>query len=160
LGVDEATQEVVAAGCTDHRTTDAAMLSPLLEQVQDPIRQVSADGAYDQRQCYDALREKGARATIPPRKGARIWQHGNSKQERLNRDENLRGIRKVGRKGWKQESGYHRRSLAETAVYRSKRIFGPSLSARVYDGQAREMFIRCAILNHLTALGMPDSYPA
>jgi hypothetical protein len=64
------------------------------------------------------------RVTIPPRQGARIWQHGNSKQERLARDENLRRIRQVGRKRWKEESGYHRRSLAETTMSRYKRAFG------------------------------------
>ena len=42
----------------------------------------------------------------------------------LIRDENLRRIRQVGRKAWKQEVGYHRRSLAETQMYRVKTIFG------------------------------------
>jgi len=63
--------------------------------------QVSADGAYDQRKCYDAIHRRQAKATILRRKGAKIWQHGNSKAERHNRDENLRRIRKVGRKAWK-----------------------------------------------------------
>jgi hypothetical protein len=35
---------------------------------------------------------------IPPRKYARIWKHCNTKTERLKRDENLRSIRKDGRK--------------------------------------------------------------
>jgi Transposase DDE domain len=41
-------------------------------------------------------------------------------KERLARDQNLRRIRKVGRAAWKKETGYHRRSLAETAVFRVK----------------------------------------
>ena len=60
---------------------------------------------------------------IPPRKNAHIWQHGNSKAECLKRDENLRAIRKMGRADWKQTSGYHMRSLAETTVFRYKTIF-------------------------------------
>src|SRR5262245_36166787 len=56
--------------------------------------------------------KQGAKAAIPPRKGAKIWQRANSKAERHVRDENLRRIRKVGRKQWKRESNYHRRSLA------------------------------------------------
>jgi hypothetical protein len=59
--------------------------------------QVSADGAYDQRKCYDTLNKHGAKAAIPPRKGAKIWQHANSHV----RDENLRRIRQFGRKEWK-----------------------------------------------------------
>jgi IS5 family transposase len=159
LGIDEATSEIAAAGCTENNVSDAAVLPQLLKQVEEPISQVSGDGGYDQRRCYEAIRERGAKATIPPRKGARIWQHGNSKEERLKRDENLRDIRKKGRKKWKQESGYHRRSLAETAMFRLKTIFGPALSARSFGSQGREMFVRCAALNHMTALGMPDSYP-
>ena len=50
------------------------------------IEQVSADGAYDQRGCYDTLNKHGAKAAIPPRKGAKIWRHANSKAERHVRD--------------------------------------------------------------------------
>jgi len=96
--------------------------------------QVSADGAYDSRDCYDALPERGARATIPPRKGARIWRHGNTQAERHARDENLRAIRRHGRAAWKRESDDHRRSLAETQVFRVKTIFGERVSARSFEG--------------------------
>jgi hypothetical protein len=96
--------------------------------------------------------------TIPPRHGARIWQHGNSKAQRLARDENLRRVRRVGRQKWKEESGYHRRSLAETAMFRFKTIFGDKLSARVFESQAAEAFLRCAALNKMTQLGMLESY--
>jgi hypothetical protein len=44
------------------------------------------------------------KAAILPRKGAKIWQHGNTKAERHNRDENLRRIRKVRRKACKLDS--------------------------------------------------------
>jgi hypothetical protein len=89
---------------------------------------------------------------------AEIWQHGNSKAERHNRDENLRRIRKVGRKAWKRESNYHRRSLSETTMFRFKTIFGGSLSARKFDNQAVELFIKCAALNRMIQIAKPDSY--
>ncbi len=78
---------------------------------------------------------------IPPRRGARIWKHGNSKGPRLSRDENLRQIRRLGRKRWKQESGYHRRSVAETAMSRFKRIVGEKLQARDFARQSSEAFL-------------------
>jgi hypothetical protein len=37
---------------------------------------------------------------------------------------------------WKKESGYHRRSLAETAVFRVKVIFGDRVLARSFAGGA------------------------
>jgi IS5 family transposase len=158
LGVDEATGEVVAAAVSTNSFKDSQLLPDLLEQVEGELSQVSADGAYDSRNCYDALREREARAAIPPQKRARIWQHGNTKAERHLRDENLRAIRRKGRAQWKRESGYHRRSLAETAVFRVKMIFGERVSARSFDGQASQLLVRCATLNRMTHLGMPDSY--
>lgn len=158
LGVDEATLEFVAVVVSTNSFKDSQVLPDLLEQVADEIEQVSADGAYDSRNCYDAIREREARAAIPPQKRARIWQHGNMKAERHIRDENLRAIRKKGRREWKRESKYHRRSLAETQVFRVKTIFGERVSARSFAGQAAQMLVRCATLNRMTHLGMPDSY--
>jgi IS5 family transposase len=158
LGVDEQTGEVVAAVVATNNFTDGQLLEELLEQVEDALKQVTGDGAYDKRHCYEAIAERGARAVIPPQQGARIWRHGNRKEERLARDENVRRIRAVGRRKWKRESGYHRRSLAETTMFRVKMIFGERVAARSFAGQAAQMLVRCATLNRMTHLGMPDSY--
>jgi hypothetical protein len=158
LGVDEATGEILASVVSTNDIHDGEVLPDILSAIDDEIEQVSADGAYDQRQSYDAIGARKAKAAIPPRRGAKIWQHGNAKAERHNRDENLRRIRKVGRKAWKQESNYHRRSLAETTMFRFKTIFGGNLSARNFDNQAVELFIKCAALNRMIQLAKPDSY--
>lgn len=158
LGVDEATHELVAVVVTTNSFKDSQLLPDLLAQVEDKMSQVTADGAYDSRNCYDAIRQREARACIPPQKRAKIWQHGNTKAERHIRDENLREIRSKGRRAWKRESHYHRRSLAETAVFRVKTIFGERVSARSFAGQAAQLLVRCATLNRMTHLGMPDSY--
>lgn len=160
VGVNEATGEIVAAVVSTNNFTDGQVLPDLLDQVDEEIAQVTGDKAYDKRKCYEAIRARKARAAIPPQKGAHIWQHGNSKAERLIRDENLRRIRTIGRKRWKEEAGYHRRSLAETAVFRVKMIFGERVSARGFEGQAAQVLVRCAALNRMTQLGMPDSYAA
>ena len=155
--VDEATLEIVSVVASTNDVSDAEALSDLLQDVPGTIEQVSADGAYDQRKCYDTLNKHGAKAAIPPRKGAKIWRHANSRAERHVRDENLRRIRKIGRKEWKRESNYHRRSLAETQVFRFKTIFGDRLQTRQIDNQFKELMLKSAILNRMTHLGMPDS---
>jgi hypothetical protein len=58
----------------------------------------------------------------------------------------------------KPESGYYQRSLAEMAMFRLKTLFGAQLQARSFDAQVAEAYIRCAALNTMTRLGMPDSY--
>ena len=158
LGVDESTGEILAAVVTTNDYHDGEVLNDVLEAIDEPIGQVSTDGAYDHRHCYDEIDAKGAKAVIPPRKDAKIWQHGNRKAKPHPRDENLRSIRKQGRKRWKQESGYHRRSMAETTMFRFKTIFGGNLSARQFDNQAVELFIKCVALNRMIGIAKPDSY--
>lgn len=160
LGVDEASGEIVAAVVTTNNYSDSQVLPDLLTQVEEAIKQMSGDGGYDRRNCYEAIQARQAQATIPPQHNAKIWRHGNTKAERLARDENLRRIRQIGRAAWKRESGYHRRSLAETTMFRLKGIFGDRVAARSFAGQAAQVLVRCAALNRLTQLGMPDSYQA
>jgi IS5 family transposase len=160
LAIDADTHQIVAAVVTTNDMADCEILPDLLENTPDAVASVAADGSYDARACYQAIRKKGARALIPPRKGARIWQHGNTQAERLERDQNLRAIRQGGRKRWKEQSGYHRRSLSETGMFRLKTLFSDRVSARDFDGQATELFVRCRILNRMTTLGMPESYAA
>lgn len=158
LGVDEATGEILAAVATTNDFHDGEVLNDVLEAIDTPIEQVSTDGAYDHHHCYDEIAARGAKAVIPPRHDAVIWQHGNCKQKPHPRDENLRHIRKHGRKRWKRDAGYHRRSIAETTMFRFKTIFGGSLSARKFDNQAVELFIKCAALNRMIQIAKPDSY--
>ena len=160
VGVDETTGDILARSVTDHSVADHEERPGLLDQIDEPLQQVSADGAYDKRNAYDAIRDRDALAPLPPRRGARIWQPANSKHDRLSRDENLRAIRKHGRKAWKHTSGYHRRSLAETTMSRFKRILGPTISARTFASQTTQIKGRCKILNTMTQLGTPDSYLA
>lgn len=148
----------MAVAVTTNDFKDSQILPDLLEQVSDEIKQVSADGAYESRNCYEAIGERKARAAIPPQKRAKIWQHGKTKSERHIRDENLRAIRRKGLRQWKRDINYHRRSLAEAQVFRVKMIFGERVSSRSFEGQAAQLLVRCATLNRMTHLGMPASY--
>ncbi len=44
-------------------------------------------------------------------------------------------MRKEGLVHWKKISGYHRRSQAETAMYRFKQLMTGKISLRTYNGQ-------------------------
>lgn len=160
IGANPEDGEIQAVLLTENSISDDAAAEILLEQIDQEIEKFAADGAYDKRKVYDRLNahSPGVQILIPPRKNARIWKHGNTKAERLKRDENLRSIRKHGRKEWKQTSGYHIRSLAETAMFRMKTIFGGDLSARLMETQTTQALIRCAALNKMTHLGMPQTY--
>jgi len=163
VGANPEDGEIQAVLLTENNVSDNQAVEKLLEQIEPAIIEFAADGAYDKRKVYDSLNvhSPNVNILIPPRKNARIWKHGNSKTERLKRDENLRFIRKDGRKEWKKNSGHHVCSWAETTMFRLKTIFGHNLSARLLDPQAvqtTQALVRCAALNKLTHLGMPQSY--
>jgi len=63
------------------------------------------------------------------------------------RDENLRYIRQRGRKRWVMDG---------ERGWKAKRIFGESLRSRRRDSQTVEVKLRCAVLNQMRALGMPE----
>jgi len=156
LAVNPETQEIEAEVLTENSGHDADQVDELIEQVDAPIDAFYGDGAYDQWKVYDRLAKEEIEAIIPPRRNAKIKQHGNSSQLPLERDEAIRGIRDVGRKQWKKEIGYHRRSLAETAMYRMKCCFGAMLKNREFVNQRTEARVRCKILNRFTHLGLPQ----
>jgi hypothetical protein len=155
IAIDSETGEILAEVSTTSNVSDKEVLPILLEQIVEPIAQLTGDGGYDYTTCYEAIAAVKARAVIPPRRTGRL----HPEDERLRaRDKNLRSIKKVGRKKWKKQSHYHRRSLVETGMMRQKTIFGSSLSSRRFLNQATEMKVRCAALNKMTQLGMPESH--
>src|SRR5512143_1980656 len=158
LAIDAETHEVQAVMVTGAKVDDAEMVAHLLKPIDRPVRSAAADGAYDQRKVYRVPEPRTDKILIPPRWNARIWKHGNAAGPPLARGENLRAIRRVGRKAWKEEVGYHIRSLAETGMFRIKTIFGSGLASRRLECQVTEGTIRCRALNLMTHLGMPDSY--
>ncbi len=160
VGVEPQSGEIQAVLVTTNGVSDGQAAAVLLAQIEPPLLSCTGDGGYDKRSVYQALQahSPGAQVTILPRHDARIWQHGNSKADRLPRDENLRYIRQHGRRRWKETFGYHRRSLAETLMFRLRTLFGDRLSARRLDAQVTQALIRCRALNQMTHLTMPQSY--
>jgi hypothetical protein len=60
--------------------------------------------------------------------------------------------------GWKRKAKYHRRSLAECAIFRLETLFSDKLRARDVKRQRTEVMVRCLGLNWMTKLVMPQSY--
>ena len=156
LVIDADSHEVRAVEMTDHRHGDGEIVPGLLAQVPrvERIGVISGDGAYDTRGVYEASAARDAALVVPPRRNGTPWKARITGA--AERNESLRAIRHLGRRRWKRWSGCHRRSLAETAMSRLKRL-GERLTARDPTRQTAEVQIRCAILNTFNALGMPDT---
>jgi len=116
----------------------------MLQQEDTPIDTFSGDGAYDSDDIYTLCTEKGiARVLIPPRKNTKLSNdHHPLKQDNL----------RLPRAEWKKQSGYHRRSLVETHMYRHKQILSPYLSFRSEASQYTEIVLKTNILNKMLDL--------
>jgi IS5 family transposase len=157
LAVDTRTGALHAHALTGCEVHDGAALERLLAAVDAPIATVCADKAYDSFDCHAAVLAKDARPVIPPRKGAAIRPPARRPDAPPTRGAAVARIAEVGRDAWKAESGYHRRSLAETAIYRYKTLIGASLRSRAFDRQQAEAAVAVRCINRFTAIGMPQS---
>ncbi|HCE2380015.1 IS5 family transposase [Vibrio parahaemolyticus] len=147
LAVDTSTHEVVAAELSLSNVTDAEVLPNLLKQTRRRIIEISGDGAYDTRDCHDAIRFKRA---VP--QGAACWENCHPRNLAV-------GCQKLygSNNKWKKRYGYHKRSLSEAAMYRVKQLLGGRLSLRNYNAQVGETYAMIKALNKLTGLGMPET---
>ncbi len=149
LAVDAGTHEVICADLSLNNVTDAEAFPGLIRQTHRKIRSAAADGAYDTRRCHDELRRKKISALIPPRKGAGYWPGEYGDRNRAVANQRLSG----SNARWKWTT----RSIAETAMYRVKQLFGGTLTLRDYDGQVAEALAMVRALNKMTKAGMPES---
>jgi len=95
------------------------------------------------------LINKGVEPCIPPRKNAVLWENGHP------RNQAVEALKADCFEDWKQETGYHERSLSETTLYRYKQLIGEKLSLRAYNGQIGEIMAGVRALNKMLGLGMP-----
>jgi hypothetical protein len=98
---------------------------------------------------------------IPPRENAVYQLDENGLQTDHPRNHALNIIDQGGieanRKGWKTQSGYHRRSKSENAFFRWKTILGEKLYARILENQKTEAAIKAAVLNKFIQIAAPKS---
>ena len=89
-----------------------------------------------ENQITSATDTRRANLVVPPRRNGKPWKARTTGADE--RNETIRAIRHLGRRLWKRWSGYHRRSLAETAMSRLKRL-SERLAARDPARQVAEV---------------------
>tara|TARA_B110000263_G_C15232741_1_gene475445 strand:- start:177 stop:1013 length:837 start_codon:yes stop_codon:yes gene_type:complete len=117
LGVDRS-GVIVAEALTDGNADDARSAPGLIDEVDGDIASFTADAAYDTTAIYNAAAARGAKVIVPPRMSATRSKRSSA------RDRTVTRIRKVGRRQWKKESGYHQQARVENTFFRYKSILG------------------------------------
>jgi hypothetical protein len=118
---------------------------------------VTADGAYDGEPIYRSVADHTPDVVviIPPRSTA--VPSVTVETTPTQRDRHIQLIEERGRLGWQRLVNYGKRSLAEVAMFRYKKVIGRSLHARTLPTQKTEAKVACKVLNIMTGLGMPVS---
>lgn len=96
------------------------------------------------------MTKKKAKPIFPPRSNASLWEDGHARSEAIER------LKAGALKEWKEEAGYHKRSLSKTAIYRYKQLVSSKLSLRDSNGQVDQALTGVWALYKTCALGMPD----
>jgi hypothetical protein len=148
IALDAKTQEIIAEVTTPSSVKDGKMTNFLLKDMKGSVKKVIADGSYDERESREAIRQKKAKALIPPPRNARLW--GTD----ADRDDAIRIIRGLGgdkeaKSLWGKLTGYSIRALVETSFSRMKRLFGERFFSKILEKQAIESRIRCFLLNKM-----------
>jgi hypothetical protein len=108
LAVDAANGMIVAQTLTDQDTNDPSQVASLLDEIDDPIGKVTADGAYDGAPTYQTIAayDDQIEVVIPPRSTAiPSGEPGPPTQ----RDCHLAMIEEHGRLAWQTATDYGRR---------------------------------------------------
>ncbi len=155
LGVDRS-GVIVAEVLTGGDVNDAKTAFDLIDEVKGDITSITADAAYDTLAIYDAAAARNAKVVVPPSKSATRSRQRRSRSSA--RDCTIMRVRKIGRRQWKKESGYHQQARVENTFFRYKSIIGDRLCARHPKSQETETIIACNILNRMIAVGKPESF--
>lgn len=161
VALDAERQEVQAVELSNNAVDDAEMAVKLMGQIQGEVNSFTGDGAYDKTKLRKCLFEKATAQgadilqCIPPRQGAVLDRKDRGYLQQ--RDEDIKAMRRLGRKQWKVLTGYHQRSKAETFMFRYKVILGGTLQARQTAQQQTEVQVGCKILNRMLELAKPKS---
>ncbi|MCC5831567.1 MAG: IS5 family transposase [Chlamydiales bacterium] len=159
LAVCPDSHDIILECLTGNDASDCKAFSKMKNALPQSIKRGYGDGAYDKTGCYRIFHALGLEPIVPPQRNA-VLQDEEIKPWMKPRNDALRQIAGLGgdenaRQLWKKLVGYHKRSIAETAMYRFKRLFGGSLSCRKDRYQKAEVFAKCLVMNRMNSLGMP-----
>lgn len=159
LAICPDTHEIIIESLTENNVADCSMMVDMAPLIPFSVKRVYGDGAYDTLEGRRTLIHLGIEPVIPPQKNAVLRETFDNPwiDDRNNAISEIAGLGggETGRSLWKKLKRYHRRSLAETAMFRFKTLFGGSLKARNTCNQQAEVYAACLALNKMNGLGMP-----
>lgn len=159
IGIDAESQDIMCCELTGNAKGDAEVAEAMLEKLPCKVESARGDGAYDASRFRKKVHDKGGVCIVPPPRDAAYKGEVEEAWEK-ERDGAIAAIQgfggdEIGRRLWKICSGYHERSLVETAMFRIKKMLGGGLKARSLGAQKTEALCKCLVINKMNKFGMP-----
>lgn len=147
LAVDVKTKEIVAIEVTDERVSDGSKFNSLVNQAEEnlsgrKIKEALGDGAYDRREIFDHLQQKGIQPVIKIRSNANTKARGSPARARA-----VQELKDLGYQSWKEKYNYGRRWAAESVFSAIKRISGEHVMATKTENMMQEVVLKFAFYN-------------
>lgn len=148
IAVDVKTQEIIHLEMTEGTVADCEIGPKLIASCPSSAKVYLGDGGYDTRRCRKAIKDKGAKALIPPRKNARLDPKLKERNRGISERRGL-GLDDVGIGLWGKLTGYSKRALVEASFSRLKRMYGGGLCSRKMSSQKVEGHLKCLMMNKM-----------
>lgn len=152
LAVDVRNGKILEFKVTPDSVHDNKVFPELVEKVgkRSRVKNVLADGAYDDKKNDSSARDKKFKLVVPPRKNSRVRR--KPPPESAARNDRVREWKRLGKKRWKKKYAYGKRWAIETVYSIWKRLFGEGLSARTPNGVQAEVNRKVFLLNAFLTL--------
>lgn len=154
--VDFNSEQILGLSVTADRVGDNLEVPNLINnlpgKITSKITELLGDGAYSTAALHKFIEEDMQKRLIAP---PAINAKPNPKLDRGKRNQDVGRCMKVGRDKWKDENGYHRRSMVENSMHRIKTALSDRLRSKTIKNQTAELKIRVYLLNYWTNKWMP-----
>lgn len=143
LAVDVKTKQIISMEVTKEDVPDGRMLKPLVEKASSKVEvtKMIGDGAFDSRENFRLLAERGIEPIIKVRKNSSLKAIG-CMPRKLAVMEQLKDPDQ-----WKKKHGYGFRWMAESAISSLKRTFGEQTSSIKWMNIVNELLFKASIYN-------------
>ena len=148
FAVDIKTKQIVSMDVTSEKVHDGMRLKRWVKRSEENVRvkRVLGDGAYDSKENFNFLSQRGIKPVIRVRRNSTPKSRGSMARK-------LAAVEQ-GRfkpKAWSRIHRFGYRWRVEGAFSCIKRTFGEYVSSKKYVNMAKEMFVKAFLYNTLIA---------
>jgi len=161
IAMNPNTHKILNIIVTENDVGDSREFMPLMNPIEEmnKVSKVIADGAHDSEENFKHCDDNGIDPKIPVHinaTGQKGWHRRKRVEKQLGikrrrgRNQSVipaKEIRRRNQNKWKEESGYHKRSLVETVLSVFKSAFGEYTFSKTDEMKEKELLLKAVVYN-------------